>query len=129
MKLNHFGLIASSEERADKFYIGLLGLEKSERKWVEADLAQRLFNINKQISYIKYFQENICFEIFILPEMEIKPEPRHLCLEVENLENFLSQCLALGVTVKRIAKGDKEVIFISDFDGQLFEIKAAPSSS
>lgn len=128
MKINHFGLIASSEEKADKFYIGLLGLKKSEPKWVEADIAQKLFNINKKILYINYVQEDIRFEIFILPEIELKPEPRHLCLEVENLENFLNQCFALGLTVKRIIKGDKEVIFISDFDGQLFEIKAAPSA-
>ncbi|MCX7975084.1 MAG: VOC family protein [Candidatus Aminicenantes bacterium] len=126
MKIAHIGLIASSEKKADQFYLNLLGLKKSGPKKVEAYLAKNLFNLNQEVIYLSYFNENICFEIFISPQIKPKLTPHHICLEIDNLENFLEQCSALGLPVKRIIKGEKEIIFISDFDGHLFEIKKAP---
>ncbi len=125
MKIVHVGLGASSEDLADRFYRDILGLKKSSPKTIEASVAKLFFNLNSFITYINYFNDNIRFEIFILPDLKKEFSPNHLCLEVEDRENFLNKCLASGITVKRLIKEDKEVIFISDFDGHLFEIKEA----
>lgn len=123
MKIVHVGLTASSEERADKFYYQILGLKKAPPKTVEAAIAKSLFNLNSTITYINYFNDKIRFEIFILPESKKEFSPDHVCLEVEDRESFLRKCSTSGLTAKRLAKEGKEVIFISDFDGNLFEIK------
>lgn len=129
MKIIHVGLTASSEERADKFYLQILGLKKAPPKIVEASMAKSLFNLNSDITYINYFNDSLRFEIFILPDAKMELSPNHVCLEVEDKETFLVKCLASGLAVKRLAKEEKEVIFVSDFDGHLFEIKEAQSAA
>lgn len=127
MKIAHIGLTASSEEKADRFYNQILCLKKAPPKIVKASIAKSLFNLNSAITYINYFNDNIRFEIFILPDLKEELSPNHVCLEVEDKESFLNKCSTSGVTIKRLVKEDKEVIFISDFDGHLFEIKEAQS--
>jgi len=123
MRINHIALIASSEEKADRFYLDLLELKKAAPKTVEASLSQALFNLNFPLTYLSYYNDDLRFEIFILPESQLQISPTHVCLEVNDRENFLSKCLALGLPVKRLIKEGKEIVFISDFDGHLFEIK------
>lgn len=129
MKIAHIGLTASSEEKADRFYNQILCLKKAPPRIVEANMAQSLFNLNSAITYINYFNDNIRFEIFIVPNLKKELSPNHVCLEVEDKESFLIKCSTSGVTIKRLVKEDKEVIFISDFDGHLFEIKEAQSEA
>jgi len=123
MKINHIALIASSEEKADRFYLDLLGLKKAAAKTVEASLSLALFNLNFPLTYISYYHDDLRFEIFILPESQPQLSPTHVCLEVNDREIFLSKCLGLGLPVKRVIKEGKEIVFIGDFDGRLFEIK------
>jgi len=123
MKINHVALSASSEEKADRFYLDILGLKKASPKTVETSLSQALFNLNFPLAYFSYYDDNVRFEIFILPESRLQFSPSHICLEVEERESLLSKCLASGLPVKRLIKEGKEIVFISDFDGHLFEIK------
>jgi len=123
MKINHVALIASSEERADRFYVNILGLRKAAPKTVEASLALALFNLNFPLTYLNYHHDALRFEIFILPERQVQFSPSHVCLEVKDRESLLAKCLASGLPVKRLTKEGKEIVFISDFDGHLFEIK------
>ena len=47
----------------------------------------------------------------------------HVCIDVDDLDQFLADCNALEVEVRRVPKGDSQVTFIADYDGNLFEIK------
>jgi catechol 2,3-dioxygenase-like lactoylglutathione lyase family enzyme len=47
MKIIHTGLAASSEEKADRFFIDILGLEKSMPKILDKKLTQAIFGIKK----------------------------------------------------------------------------------
>ena len=47
----------------------------------------------------------------------------HVCLEVDDLAAFLEKCRTLQVKIVQVPKGDKLLTFISDEDGNLFEIK------
>jgi catechol 2,3-dioxygenase-like lactoylglutathione lyase family enzyme len=47
----------------------------------------------------------------------------HVCLEVDDLQDFLKKCRDLDVEISQIPKGDRTLTFIRDFDGNLFEIK------
>ena len=124
MILQHVALVCTSEEKSDKFYQGLLGLEKSEPKTIESTLSKSIFNLDSELVIINYLNEDIHFEIFIADSSSNSTRQiEHLCLEVGDLNDFLYKCNALGVEVAQIPKGDKTLIFIKDFDGNLFEIK------
>jgi len=127
MQLKHVALTSSSEEKSDTFYSDLLGLTKSEPKTLPFELSKAIFNLDTEMVMINYFNQNIHFEVFIIGhiggENLDSHKIEHTCLEVDNLEIFLEECHRLKVDTARIPKGDKTLIFIKDFDGNLFEIK------
>jgi catechol 2,3-dioxygenase-like lactoylglutathione lyase family enzyme len=64
------------------------------------------------------------FEIFISGAYKSSHRPiQHVCLEVDDLPSFLQKCRRLDVHILQIQKEDSPLTFISDYDGNLFEIK------
>ena len=127
MHIKHVALTSSSEEKSDTFYSDLLGLTKSEPKTLSLELSKAIFNWDTELVMIHYFNQNIHFEVFIRGpiggEHHNSHKIEHTCLEVDNLAIFLQECRRLNVDIAAIPKGDKTLIFIKDFDGNLFEIK------
>lgn len=124
MILRHVALTCSTEKKSDRFYKNLLGLEKSEPKTLPMTLSRAIFNVDTELMMINYQGEKIHFEIFISGHlMNDARQIEHVCLEVDDLENFLKKCRDLDVKISQIPKGDRILTFISDFDGNLFEIK------
>ena len=125
MMLRHLALTCSSEEKSDKFYKSLLGLQKSAPKTIPPALSKALFDIHSELEIINYHNEYLHFEIFI--DSHIKSSVRridHVCLEVDDLARFLEKCQTLQVKIVQVPKEDKLLTFISDDDGNLFEIKS-----
>jgi catechol 2,3-dioxygenase-like lactoylglutathione lyase family enzyme len=134
MNLLHVALACSSEENADKFFRDLLGLRKAAPKELSSSLARAIFNIDSDFSMINYLDESVRFEIFVKTgEILTASEDAngtggnrridHVCLSVEDFREFLEKCRAMGIGVTQVPKGDYVVTFISDYDGNLFEIK------
>ena len=124
MLLKHVGLTCRSVENSDKFYKDLLELKKSEPKFLPAELSRAIFDLDADLQIIDYMDENIHFEIFVTDQFSTPSRQiEHLCLEVSDLAFFIEKCRNLNVDVAQIPKGDKTLIFIKDFDGNLFEIK------
>ncbi len=124
MRMLHIGVGSSSERNADLFFRELLGLAKSEPYHLPAELSRAIFAIDRELTVINYSAEGIRYEAFIDP-LYRAPEPTvlHSCLEVDDLAGFLARCGAAGLKVKRTPRRDSFVTFISDFDGNLFEVK------
>jgi catechol 2,3-dioxygenase-like lactoylglutathione lyase family enzyme len=124
IKFVHTGLAVSSEENADRFFIDILGLEKSESKILDKKLTQNIFGIDDELLMIHYRGEAIDYEIFVHQDY-IAPEKQiaHSCIKVNDLEKIVSKCKNAGVKVIEVPKGSSVVTFISDFDGNLFEVK------
>jgi catechol 2,3-dioxygenase-like lactoylglutathione lyase family enzyme len=124
MLLRHVALTCSSEKKSDRFYINLLGLEKSEPKILPMTLSRAIFNVDTELMMINYQGEEILFEIFITGHLiNDARQIEHVCLEVDDQKGFLNKCRDLGVEVLQIPKGDRTLTFIRDYDGNLFEIK------
>ncbi len=124
MILRHMALTCSSEKRSDRFYKNLLGLEKSEPKILPRPLSKAIFNVDSELIMINYQGEQVHFEIFITGHSKNDGRQiEHVCLEVNDLQNFLKKCHDLDVEISQIPKGDRSLIFIRDYDGNLFEIK------
>ena len=126
MILRHVAVICSSEKNSDRFYQNLLGLEKSEPKILPKSLSKAIFNVDAELMMINYQGKQVHFEIFITGQsMQDDRKIEHVCLEVDDLNDFLEKCRDLDVEISQIPKGDRTLTFIRDYDGNLFEIKQA----
>ena len=123
MEIIHYSLACSSTENADHFYVGCLGFEKTATKSLPAELSKTFFDLDQELVVLNYTRNNIMFEIIINELMEPKLNPiEHICLGVENKLEFLNKIDALGLKKVQKQKGEKTITFVSDFDGNLFEI-------
>lgn len=141
MNMLHVALVCGSEENADKFYRDLLGLRKAAPKALSSSLARAIFNVDSDFSMINYMDESVHFEVFVkageIPTASDNDPAGsdevnraggncrigHVCLQVEDLREFLEKCHAMGIGVTQTPKADYVVTFIRDYDGNLFEIK------
>lgn len=124
MLMRHMALTCSSEENSDRFYKNLLGLERSEPKILPTALSRAIFNVNSELTMIHYLGKAVHFEIFITgTSLNASRQIEHVCIEVDDLQNFLAKCRDLDVVISQIPKEDRTLTFIRDFDGNLFEIK------
>ena len=124
MDLLHVGLTSSSEERANEFYVDLLGLKKAELKILAAEICRAIFGIDRELTVINYVGKSAHFEVFVCGEGPTPGRPiEHACVGVENLSEFLQKCDAFNVEVIRVPKGESLITFVKDADGNLFEIK------
>jgi len=124
MNLKHVALVCRSEENSDRFYQSLLGLPKLDSKMLPAQLSKQLFEVDSEIQIISYGDDELGFEIFIFDKNQgdsIKIE--HVCLAVEDRSAFLDKCRTMNVKTIQVPKGNAVIVFIQDYDGNLFEIK------
>ena len=124
MRLHHASLVSSSEANADKFYEGILKLRKIKTSILKNNLALRIFDMDVECPLILYGNEDFAIEVFVTNQIPDKKAPfSHLCLEVEDREKFLTSCRSAGLAVNLVPRGDSQICFVQDFDGNLFEIK------
>lgn len=124
MNIIHTGLAASSEEKADRFYIGILELEKSIPKTLDKSLAQNIFGINDELLIIHYKGGTAHYEILVYQDYKAPDKQiAHSCIQVADLANIVNKCRDAGMKVIEIPKGSHVLTFISDYDGNLFEVK------
>lgn len=123
MNLQHVALCSSSEENADKFYKHLLGLSKMALKILSDSLSEAIFNVPTEFTIVNYQNDTLRFEIFIHSTTPINETPvAHTCIEVPDRKAFLEKCREMDVMIREVSKEDKIVTFISDYDGNLFEV-------
>ncbi|MCP4666222.1 MAG: hypothetical protein GY849_07635 [Deltaproteobacteria bacterium] len=124
MQLHHVAVVCRSEELADRFYGGILGLKRIKSSLLQKELAGLIFDMALECPFMLYGNETLFVEVFVPGRVQEKLASfEHMCLEVEDREKLLSKCRAAGLRVKEIPKGDSLLTFIADFDGNLFEIK------
>jgi catechol 2,3-dioxygenase-like lactoylglutathione lyase family enzyme len=124
MKLNHVALVASSQKNADAFYEGILKLTKIKTSSLTSDLAMEIFGLEVECPLILYGNEAFAIEIFVSERLPPNNSPiAHICLQVEDREAFTAACRSAGLPVNLIPRGEWNLCFVRDFDGNLFEIK------
>ena len=124
MELIHVSLVCRSIENADHFYGDCLGLEKTATKTLPDDLSNALFGIDEPLTILNYKKNNAFFEIIIV-EKEILASNgvNHTCIKVDDIDSFIKRIDSYALKKIEAIKGDKTITFVSDFDGNLFEIK------
>jgi len=124
MKLNHVALVARSQGHADRFYEGILRLTKIKTSMLPSNLAMKIFGLKMECPLILYGNEAFAIEVFVTERIPPESSPvAHICLQVEDRAAFITACRSAGLTVNLIPRGEWDLCFIQDFDGNLFEIK------
>ncbi|MCD6375049.1 MAG: VOC family protein [Caldisericaceae bacterium] len=124
VKINHFGVLNSTDEEARIFYSQILGLKEEYSFEIADNLAQKIFNLKKCFKVIVFSNDNLKFEVFISQETSNLFSPiNHICLEVDDRQEFVEKCRKLGVEVVETNRSGRKLIFVKDFSGNLFEIK------
>jgi catechol 2,3-dioxygenase-like lactoylglutathione lyase family enzyme len=124
MKLNHTAVVSRSQENADRFFEGILGLKKIKSSDLPEDIAAAVFGQAIACGLLLYEGRGFAVEVIVQDAVQIKGNPFvHLCLEVGDREAFLARCRSVGLRVNLVPKGDAVLCFVEDFDGNLYEIK------
>ena len=118
--IKHIALNFNDELKADLFFNNILELPSIKDFTLNKNLSNKIFGINKNIKVKTYGNKNIVFEIFITEELS---GFEHTCIEISNKEKFIKKCKENKIEPMLIDKGDKILLFIKDYFGNLYEIK------
>lgn len=126
MKVEHIAVASNSEVDSDRFFINLLGLRKARSFNVSADLMEQFFGLKKEQQLIRYENDDLSFEIFITDDnSKSKDIFTHVCLVVEDRDEFVKKSLSMGYTTIKVPRkdGNGYYLFIKDSYENLYEIK------
>ena len=86
------------------------------------ELSAVIFGINKNMSIEIYDNGKMRVEVFINTTRR-EPTYDHICIEVDNKSDFITQCTQQGLDPFFIEKEGKQLLFVRDFSDNLYEIK------
>jgi methylmalonyl-CoA/ethylmalonyl-CoA epimerase len=123
MLLNHVGIINESEEKAVRFYHGILGFEKAREFVVPTKLSEQLFSVSREIKVLVFERDGIKLEVFICHECRQRfPDYSHIGFLLDDFHSIKEKAQQMGVLIVGITD-EKTVYFLKDFSGNLIEIK------
>ena len=120
--LNHIALSSNSEKDANLFFTEILGIPLIKKFNISKNLANKIFEINKNIEVLVYENNKIKFEVFITDKKYYKNFD-HVCLEIYNKKELIEKCKENNIEYLYVDKDNKKLLFIIDNFGNLFEIK------
>ncbi len=120
--LNHVALQCNDKEMIETFFTEVLGLPIKKKFTVSRELSEAIFGIDESVDVEVYDNNETRFEIFIT-QTEEKRGYGHVCIEIDNKKEFIDRCKQHGIKPMVITKGGKNLLFVRDFSGNLFEIK------
>jgi len=121
--LKHIALEANDRREADIFFTEILGLKKTNSLTISAGLNKAVFGIEKEMAVENFEREGLRLEVFITGRKKIDLSCDHVCIEVENKEEFIKKCEKHDIKTNIVKKEGKDLLFARDFSGNLFEIK------
>jgi catechol 2,3-dioxygenase-like lactoylglutathione lyase family enzyme len=124
MFLDHVSFFCSSEEKSDNFYGNLLGLKRVDSRILPSVFVEKIFGISIELKMINYINDDIRIEVFV-GDHKGSDASRigHVCLEVGDREAFIKECEDMDLNINKILRDNSFILFVSDYDGNLFEIK------
>jgi len=128
LKIDHIAIASNSMEDSDKFFVDLLGLNKTRLFTVNSELMKEFFGENKEHSFVRYENNNMAVEVVINTNRSKANDIfTHSCLIVEdlNVEDLITKAKTMGFKTVKVARKEKGgyYYFIKDLYNNLYEIK------
>lgn len=122
IQIKHVALQCDAKKHADIFFNKILGLDLIKTFNLAEELSYDIFGLKKEVEVLQYANNNSCFEIFIIKNK--KPICfNHVSIEIDNKKRFLRKCQENNINPIYLRKGEKVLLFIKDFFGNIYEIK------
>ena len=119
--VQHVALEYSHKETADLFFLEILGMEKIKTTPLPRVLSFSIFGIDIDVEMVVYANETSRFEVFIHAKRR-EHSFDHVGLKVPDKDEFVARCKKHGLKPFFIQKNDKQLLFVRDFSGNLFEV-------
>ncbi len=119
--VQHVALECASVQSADTFFIKVLGVPKVKSTLLPQELCVSIFQTDRSVQMETYDNGKARFEIFINPGL-LKSSFVHIGVMVDNKADFVARCQQHGLKPFFIQKEKKQLLFVRDFSGNLFEI-------
>jgi len=120
--LNHAALKCNDEEGAKTFFTDVLGLSLTKKFGISEGLSEAIFGIKENVEILVYDNGETRFEAFISQVGE-KHGYEHICIEVDDKSEFISRCRKYEIEPMTIKRNGKDLLFVRDYSGNLFEVK------
>ncbi len=128
MNFLHYAVQTTTVENATVFFEGILGLKKIREYELDKNLCREIFGIEKNYKVVLYELENGAIEVFI-GKKENCISLTHIALSPNNREGILKNARKYGLWIFEKERKEKDkLVFIKDFDGNLYELKSAKST-
>ena len=121
--LLHAAVTCDTLEHADLFFTTILGLKLQKTFIVDTELSTHIFDISAGCDVRVYANANMTIEVFIQPGKKNYDSYNHLCVGVDNIDDFIQRCKHQNLVPYIVFKGEKPLFFVRDFVGNLYEIK------
>jgi catechol-2,3-dioxygenase len=121
--LHHIALQYTDKEDAETFFTKILGLQLEKIFTISSDLSNKIFGIKENIEVLVYNSEKARFEIFITKKQKPTSGFDHTCIVIDNKEEFIKRCKQYNLQPNLVDKNGGQLLFVTDFSGNLFEIK------
>ena len=120
--LLHAAVHSDTKEHAHLYFCKVLGLQLVKTFTIDEALSTNIFSLPKPVDIWVFGNESMQIEVFIHP-MSHHPSFNHLCLQVDDKAVFINRCKKYGLMPYQVQKGEKHLLFVRDFTGNLYEIK------
>jgi extradiol dioxygenase family protein len=119
--IQHVAMEYVDVSSADTFFIKVLGIPKVKSTLLPQELSASIFNISRTVQMETYDNGTTRVEVFITPE-PVKSSFVHIGIAVDHASEFITRCQQQGLQPFFVQKEKKQLLFVRDFSGNLFEV-------
>jgi hypothetical protein len=120
--IQHVAMQYKNRKQAETFFTKILGIPFIKTFTVSKELSDSIFGLKEEVIVDVYSDEKAYFEIFIT-KIKRKHGFEHIGLEIKDKEEFIKRCKSYDIEPLYVKKGEKILLFIKDYAGNIFEIK------
>ena len=120
--IQHIAVECLDQQSADRFFTTILGIPKIKDTMLSKELSAAIFGISKNVPIEIFDNGKMRVEVFINTTRS-EPTYDHICIEVDNKSDFITQCKKQGLDPFFVEKEGKQLLFVRDFCNNLYEVK------
>jgi catechol 2,3-dioxygenase-like lactoylglutathione lyase family enzyme len=122
INLMHIALHFSDKEKAELFFTKILDMTYQKDFIIDKELSDEIFGIKEKVEIVVYGNDFFQFEVFISKSLK-ETGFNHVCIAVDSKIEFINRCEKYDIKPLIVKKGEKKLLFIRDYSGNLYEIK------
>jgi catechol 2,3-dioxygenase-like lactoylglutathione lyase family enzyme len=123
-RINHIAVWNSSEKNAYVFFRDIIGFEFLYEFHATQKVVEDIFELKEPMNILVFGNDETKIEVFINDIKLYSQHPiNHICFDVEDVQDILEKTVKMNLPRRIIKRNNRNIVFIKDFDGNLFEIK------